>query len=393
MLKLSVRTVLLIVATGAVLLNPLYIRSMRYDFWNVIPAIACLLIANLLFTSERGSGAGARPRGIGWPRAIFLFVMLLLTLEFGLRCFSYHRALQYQQQGDLLYTPIPGQEYVEKISLTHSRINSLGLRGVEVGDAAAKHIILCLGDSVTYGYGVDDEHTYPALLQRSLERQYPGQFVVLNGGVDAYPSTLMHRKFLSLWAQGVRPEIVIVGYSFNEGGAGQLIERDHNLRSRFVVAVRLKNLAHRIALYNLLVENWARGSYDRAKALVMRKSKESNASRAEMMEAYQHSLTRLTDDLRARQVTPVFVLFAGLNPQTRQFDVDAPFQIAFSEFAERSHVRVISSPAAFAMNDPTASEIRNFLLDQCHMNEKGSQALAEALAGTVPTLIEPNRFR
>ena len=108
-----------------------------------------------------------------WFRSMMVLPILLVACEFGFRCASYDRVLLYERQGDLLFTPIPNQEYVEKISLTHSTINDLGLRGGPV-DLAGKHIILCVGDSVTYGYGVDDQHTYPAELQRALIAIIPG---------------------------------------------------------------------------------------------------------------------------------------------------------------------------------------------------------------------------
>src|SRR5207253_10052857 len=106
-------------------------------------------------------------------RSMVVMALLLVVAEFGLRCVSYHRALLYERQGDLLFTPIPNQEYVEKISLSHSQVNEYGLRGGPV-ESKERQIILCLGDSVTYGYGVDDQHTYPVELQKALDYKYPG---------------------------------------------------------------------------------------------------------------------------------------------------------------------------------------------------------------------------
>jgi len=302
-------------------------------------------------------------------------LLLFVAAEFGLRCFSYHRAMQYEQQEDLSFTPVPDQQYVEKISLTRSQTNHFGLRGKNVDLAGGKRTILCLGDSVTYGYGLDDEHTYPAQLQKHLDRQYPGHFLVLNAGVDAYPITLMREKFLSLWKQGVHPEVVIVGYSFNEGGVGHLIETDPEVRSRFSHALHLKNHLRGLALYNVLVENWGRSSYDRYKRYMISGADSGAVSPADLQHWYQHSLRELTDDLRARQVTPVFLLFAGLNGRTKQYDTRAPFQAHFQEFTEQNHLPLLLSSAAFGDTQP----ISGFFLDQCHMSAKGTHAVGEAL--------------
>jgi lysophospholipase L1-like esterase len=298
--------------------------------------------------------------------------------EFGLRCFSYQRALQYEEQADLLYTPIPEQDFIEKISLTRSHINHLGLRGKDARLESAKHVILCLGDSVTFGYGVDEEHTYPAELQRELDRRDAGKFVVLNGGVDAYPMTLVRHKFLSLWAQGVHPDVVIVGYSFNERGAGELIQRNDKLHSRLQQAFRLKNFLRRFALYNIVVENWARKFYDRAKGYVVRGVQTENTSPDQMHNSYQDTLRDLVEDVRARHATPVFLLFSGLNPETKQYDIEAPYQKQFKNFAESHRLTLLTSGSAFA-NKESNHRTQEFLLDQCHLNRKGTEAVAAAL--------------
>jgi len=132
-----------------------------------------------------------------------VMLLLVVVVEFSLRCFSYQRALLYERQGDLLFTPVPNQKYIEKISLTPSLVNSYGLRGGPVDTTSGRITILCLGDSITYGYGVDDGHTFPAELQKALDAKFPGRYQVLNGGVDAYPMALIQQKFLYLWNQGL----------------------------------------------------------------------------------------------------------------------------------------------------------------------------------------------
>jgi lysophospholipase L1-like esterase len=71
------------------------------------------------------------------------------------------------------------------------RINRLGFRGADfdpANKAAAKRII-CVGDSNTIGLNVNEEETWPAALARSLARQAPGGFEVINAGFNAYTSS------------------------------------------------------------------------------------------------------------------------------------------------------------------------------------------------------------
>ena len=46
--------------------------------------------------------------------------------------------------------------------------NSQGFRGPEIPKKKQKRRILCLGDSVTFGWGVEEEASYPALLRKTL---------------------------------------------------------------------------------------------------------------------------------------------------------------------------------------------------------------------------------
>src|SRR5215467_5231062 len=194
----KLRFYLLIASILAIVLSPVYIPNIHYDRLNVIPMLATLYLAYAMIALEKICGhisfvarATSDQPGVRkpfgwfllspWVRSLFLLLLLILAAEFGLSTESYNRALLYERQGVLLFTSIPDQEYVEKISLTHSKVNDLGLRGDSV-DLAGKHVILCLGDSVTYGFGVDDGHTYPAELQRALDQTAPGQYAVLNGG-------------------------------------------------------------------------------------------------------------------------------------------------------------------------------------------------------------------
>lgn len=76
-------------------------------------------------------------------------------------------------------------------------VNSLGIRGRESSfKKPSRHYrVLMLGDSFTMGKGVEDDQTFSALLQVSLnERKACGEatFEVLNGGVDSYAPVLSY---------------------------------------------------------------------------------------------------------------------------------------------------------------------------------------------------------
>lgn len=79
--------------------------------------------------------------------------------------------------------------------------NSLGLRSPEIGEKTSTRI-LCVGDSVTFGWGVPDAETYPALLAEKLGVE------TINAGVPAMkPSSVA--KWVELNAAALEPDLVL----------------------------------------------------------------------------------------------------------------------------------------------------------------------------------------
>jgi hypothetical protein len=99
-------------------------------------------------------------------------------------------------------------ETVKRLRVFHVSTNSMGLRGPEMDNPKDKFRIVCVGDSVTFGWGVSYEESYPARLERSLADQ--GYDVeVVNAGVPAMkPATLADWVYREqeLWV----PDLVVV---------------------------------------------------------------------------------------------------------------------------------------------------------------------------------------
>jgi hypothetical protein len=383
----------------------LLVHHIGLDWLNVIPLLATLYVGYCLIALEKTFGHIAffrrrlaptpgEPKPVGsfllshWVRSCLLIVVAIVALEFGLRCESYHRSLQYERQGDLLFTPVPNQSYVEKISLTYSSINSFGLRGDPVDTSPGKEMILCLGDSITYGYGVDDAHSYPARLQATLDQEFPSRYSVLNGGVDAYPIAFEDEKFLYLWSRGLRPNMVIVGYSMNEGFLGHLVDSSEEVKAQFARRVWLKNYFRSFALYNLVAENWARRYYDRMKGKLVPGSNFAELSKEEVDKRYDGYLQRLLTDLQSHNVKPVFLLLCSFNDQTGAYTTEGPFESRFVDFAERNKLPLLRSDELLRAGEPRNTDLAKYFLDPVHMNERGTQKVAVKLTELLPGMLE-----
>ncbi|MBN1295390.1 hypothetical protein JXA80_01330, partial [bacterium] len=75
--------------------------------------------------------------------------------------------------------------------------------------------ILCLGDSVTFGWQVEESDTYPNQLQQRLDTEAPGMYTVFNAGVPGHTSFQGVQRLPDL-LRLVDPAVVIVSYSIND---------------------------------------------------------------------------------------------------------------------------------------------------------------------------------
>lgn len=119
------------------------------------------------------------------------------------------------------------------LSGTPMRTNSLAMRGPEPGAAGARRI-LALGDSSTMGWRVEEDESYPAVLQSLLAARADGPPVaVLNAGLAGYTS---HQGLEYLRERGLAldPDVVLIAFGWNDqarlGDVVEQIETENRLR-------------------------------------------------------------------------------------------------------------------------------------------------------------------
>lgn len=98
-------------------------------------------------------------------------------------------------------------------------INSYGLRGNEISIPKPPRTVrvLAVGDSITFGYGIPFEDTYPQVLETRLNQTAPAgtRYEVLNGGtVGGSLGDYLH--FLSQKAKVLEPDVVLIGLTLND---------------------------------------------------------------------------------------------------------------------------------------------------------------------------------
>ncbi|HWR97515.1 MAG TPA: hypothetical protein VN317_03765 [Candidatus Methanoperedens sp.] len=101
------------------------------------------------------------------------------------------------------------------------RVNNFGLRGRDISLETPPNTyrILMLGDSFTMGKGVEDDQTFSALLEKSLNAEASkcgGRSVeVLNGGVDSYAPILSLLELERNLGQ-LKPDMVILNFDASD---------------------------------------------------------------------------------------------------------------------------------------------------------------------------------
>ncbi len=100
---------------------------------------------------------------------------------------------------------------------------------------ADRHVIVCMGDSLTAGYGVDESQAYPALLAERLSAD-GHDFEVINAGVSGETSSGALARLD--WMLTLEPDIVILETGANDGLRG--IDPALTRRNIEAIVTRLK---------------------------------------------------------------------------------------------------------------------------------------------------------
>ena len=121
-------------------------------------------------------------------------------------------ALKPSFQGAMVYERALDHEVFKRVPLHISR---LGLRGPDRPQTPPRGTtrILALGDSFTFGQGVGDTETYPAVLERLLASR--GAYDVLNAGVPTW-NLQQEVRWLELNGERLEPTIITLGFFVND---------------------------------------------------------------------------------------------------------------------------------------------------------------------------------
>lgn len=191
--------------------------------------------------------------------------------------------------------------YRQDYEMTYTT-NSLSLRDREFEKSAPEGVvrILAVGDSWTFGLGVDLPDTWPKQLENALrERGIAAE--VINAGVSGY-STLTYAKVLKKYYPIFRPQAVIVMTCANDpGGDISVLEQNFSFAVKpdpGVVRTFLKQNSHLAMNLRVLYLAWAtpKNSYTYMNTLTLRPESDPEVQRGYGL--YQEALVDMRDFAR-----------------------------------------------------------------------------------------------
>ena len=168
----------------------------------------------------------APSRGARWRRRAISTAIALVLLEVGLRLFvmgnfGQSRVLQRSDNPDVCLELRPGLEidytgWLLKVPPSHISINDQGIRGPSYAPEPADGVlrIAALGDSFTFGQGVEIEQAFPSVMARELAgKGVPTE--VLNFGVPGH-ATPQEVALVKDRVADVKPDLVLIHVFAND---------------------------------------------------------------------------------------------------------------------------------------------------------------------------------
>lgn len=132
--------------------------------------------------------------------------------------------------------------------------NSWGYRGPDVSCGEQDFVVVALGDSYTFGYGVPYEQAYPTILGELLEERLEGRDVcVVNLAIPGYNT----RQALGAFRErenDLNPDVLLLGYLLNDIKDHRANRNDRGERRMTMI----ESIRHRFHLFRFLMPQAAR---------------------------------------------------------------------------------------------------------------------------------------
>ena len=222
--------------------------------------------------------------------------------------------------------------------------NDLGFRGPPVRDKGDRFRILAIGDSTTFGLGVQQMESWPSQLQQILD---PGadNIEVINAGVPGY-SSVQGLRFLEKRGLALHPDLVIATFGTNDCGAWNGISD---------------------------LERYAVNASEATPSV----GDSSNKHRARLTEEeFEQCLKTIADLCRTNGARVLFLAWPNRGHFSTVFPSPPGYYAIVKDTGRKTQAPVVDVLDAVGRD-------KGVLLDSVHFNARGCRLVAEAVARTL----------
>ena len=185
------------------------------------------------------------------------FAIVPIDTFFENRFFLVNRALDYpdvfKKDSKLFWRFRPSQTITSHFFEGKTyKINSFGLRGDEITQEPGRIRIAALGNSCTFGWGMEENQTYVRQLENLINSDSILPDVeIINCGIPGY-SSFQGRRFFVSDIVSLQPDIVMMMFGWNDqwAAAGNISDADQKLPPQWVIDIQ--NTVSRLKIYRFM---------------------------------------------------------------------------------------------------------------------------------------------
>lgn len=267
-------------------------------------------------------------------------------------------------------------DITRKYSRANIKFNRYGLRDGEISKDKKNAIrLLLLGDSVTFGWGVNQEEIFPEVLEKMLNQNSLNKIEVINSGVGGYNIYQESQYFLT---EGIyfNPDMVMLLFANNDFEIKSVINernKSHNLIFNSISGV--ERLFKGTMLAHLIKFKWKYHWFPAQETVV------SMPQGSHAVAKYLREISSVCNELRIPFL--VFVFQYDLNQYEKQI----------MNFVKRvgleNGFRVYSTCEFFCNKE--IKKLRNSMVDS-HPNSNGHKLLADGIYSKIKDIIKIKRY-
>lgn len=264
----------------------------------------------------------------------------------------------------------PKWDYFDADGCITYRTNSLGFRDREfpLDRPPGELRVLCVGDSFTFGLGVEGEDAWPQQLEARLLRRLGGQIEVINGGYASGVHPPTYAPWIARHPARLDVDALLLGICLNDLDAD--IPMYMPLRPR--VRPLLGGHVRLLAVAGQALDGWLD---QRATVPPPVRARRYLDRHAEKWGAFRTALISIRDSCNVAGIRLLVVVFPMLSQLSRGYPY-GEFHQAISDFCGQSGIECLDTLPPFLGRDEQALWVHP--TDQ-HMNDVGHALLADAL--------------